>query len=632
MTAKIPTATTTLLAIVLMTCPASIAASSASDLLERAIFTEETAGNLDAAIELYQQVVSDTDAQRPLIAQALYRLGECYRKKGDNQRAAEAYRRILRHYGDQKQPRSLAEAQLEKVAPQAKTTRLNFGPVIERVVHSVDETRTDSVIDLDVDRLFTIPKHLAHRDAEEQLDAWVQANGIDATARISAADDKVLDGRLKGLNMVSVRTTNEQWWSATVEEAEQTINQTEKEHRDTPDKNRSGSMKVEKVLPTTYFFKTREEGIGVLQILGFTHEPQGVKFRYKMGVRDARAGVEEFLAAALAGRREAAAKLLGPRYGNSRHALDDLQQLGGTAEMKVVSVHAGDDDALALTTNVSGDHGRKGPLVITLVKQRGLWVVNDIDLKAPAEARGRLERYLQRRPNATPVAATTQTNRPPTASEADKRSAESLSARAWGLWRRQRFAEAEPLFKLAVRRDPTAANAWNGLGWSQFNQRKPLNAKVSFEKCLAIDPKHAAALNGLGWIAKGQGKTDEAIGHWQKAVDAAPGATAALNGLSTTYMDLGQYDKAANIFETWLEAEPNNAMVKSGREKAKRAGTAVRSAVKAAEKWLELLDDGEYGKGWDDSSALLRAAVTKNRWIVSLTPISAGGKPTDILS
>jgi hypothetical protein len=36
-------------------------------------------------------------------------------------------------------------------------------------------------------------------------------------------------------------------------------------------------------LPTTYFFKTREGGIGVLQIVGFTErEPRGVKIRYKM--------------------------------------------------------------------------------------------------------------------------------------------------------------------------------------------------------------------------------------------------------------------------------------------------------------------------------------------------------------
>lgn len=34
--------------------------------------------------------------------------------------------------------------------------------------------------------------------------------------------------------------------------------------------------------PTTYFFKTREGGMGVLQITGFTENPRGVKLRYKL--------------------------------------------------------------------------------------------------------------------------------------------------------------------------------------------------------------------------------------------------------------------------------------------------------------------------------------------------------------
>ena len=35
-------------------------------------------------------------------------------------------------------------------------------------------------------------------------------------------------------------------------------------------------------LPATYAFKTREGGMGILQIVGFTGKPKGVKIRYKM--------------------------------------------------------------------------------------------------------------------------------------------------------------------------------------------------------------------------------------------------------------------------------------------------------------------------------------------------------------
>ena len=40
------------------------------ELLEQAIFTEETVGDLDTAMELYEQIVARTDADRSYGAQA----------------------------------------------------------------------------------------------------------------------------------------------------------------------------------------------------------------------------------------------------------------------------------------------------------------------------------------------------------------------------------------------------------------------------------------------------------------------------------------------------------------------------------------------------------------------------------
>ncbi len=166
-------------------------------------------------------------------------------------------------------------------------------------------------------------------------------------------------------------------------------------------------------------------------------------------------------------------------------------------------------------------------------------------------------------------------------SDADKMASEDIASEGWELWRERKLTEAERLFKKAVEKDPTNANAWNGLGWSQQNQGKPLSAKVSFERCLEIQPKHAAALNGLGWIAKGQGKTDEAIGHWEKAVAAAPSATAALNGLATTYMELKQYDRAIKYYEMWLGVEPDNSQAKTSLQDAKAESANLEPEAKS---------------------------------------------------
>ncbi|MGB5659910.1 MAG: DUF4019 domain-containing protein [Thermoanaerobaculia bacterium] len=45
---------------------------------------------------------------------------------------------------------------------------------------------------------------------------------------------------------------------------------------------------------------------------------------------------------------------------------------------------------------------------------------------------------------------------------------------------------------------------------------------------------------------------------------------------------------------------------------------AVNEAVSAAESWLGVVDSGEYGKSWDQSSELFRNAVSRAEWEQSL--------------
>ncbi len=42
------------------------------------------------------------------------------------------------------------------------------------------------------------------------------------------------------------------------------------------------------------------------------------------------------------------------------------------------------------------------------------------------------------------------------------------------------------------------------------------------------------------------------------------------------------------------------------------------AARAAGEKWLALLDRGEYGKAWDDCAQLFRQRVTREQWVDSL--------------
>lgn len=96
-------------------------AQPASELLEKGIFTEETVGDLDKAIGIYQQILDDAESNRKLAASAQFRLATCYLKKGQDTQATEAFEALITNYPDQKE----LIAQARKVMP----GQLIVGPV-----------------------------------------------------------------------------------------------------------------------------------------------------------------------------------------------------------------------------------------------------------------------------------------------------------------------------------------------------------------------------------------------------------------------------------------------------------------------------------------------------------------------
>jgi Tol biopolymer transport system component len=74
------------------------AAESFSVLLQKGIFAEETERNLDAAIKIYQQITAEAATNRPVLAQAQYRLGACYQKKGSKEQAISVLNDLLRQF------------------------------------------------------------------------------------------------------------------------------------------------------------------------------------------------------------------------------------------------------------------------------------------------------------------------------------------------------------------------------------------------------------------------------------------------------------------------------------------------------------------------------------------------------
>ena len=97
-------------ALVLLTGAPALA-QTGHDLLQQALVMEQAEGNLQAAIRLYERIVQDFAADRPLAAKALVQMGQCYEKLG-SQEAERAYRRVMSEYADQADPVALARERL----------------------------------------------------------------------------------------------------------------------------------------------------------------------------------------------------------------------------------------------------------------------------------------------------------------------------------------------------------------------------------------------------------------------------------------------------------------------------------------------------------------------------------------
>jgi hypothetical protein len=174
------------------------------------------------------------------------------------------------------------------------TQKPTFGPVIERVVNDGVGTLENNAIDLDTGKLVSLPPDLAGDD-DEKTKTWAAANRVDAyavyepqaaTAEAAELREKSIyektgvhlpPGRLTGLGFYDaaiLSDSNADWETITPDRVASMIAQKASRPWDyLPSKPDS---------VTTWLFKTREGGAGILQITVFTDNPRGMKIRYKL--------------------------------------------------------------------------------------------------------------------------------------------------------------------------------------------------------------------------------------------------------------------------------------------------------------------------------------------------------------
>ncbi len=77
---------------------AQVTAATATEMLEKGIYTEETVGDLDAAIEVYEKVIGQANESVRAAAEAQYRIGTCYEKQGKKDSATKAFQAVIDNF------------------------------------------------------------------------------------------------------------------------------------------------------------------------------------------------------------------------------------------------------------------------------------------------------------------------------------------------------------------------------------------------------------------------------------------------------------------------------------------------------------------------------------------------------
>lgn len=138
-----------LMVLSIFTIPAWAPAQTSSDLLEKAVYAEETTGDLGEAIGLYEQVIAQTKAATHIGAEAQYRLGLCLEKQGDKKKATEAFQAVMDDFPNETEFVTLAKKYLPgapKLIPVPWTGAQQFhmemslptGMKIGKFIYSID--------------------------------------------------------------------------------------------------------------------------------------------------------------------------------------------------------------------------------------------------------------------------------------------------------------------------------------------------------------------------------------------------------------------------------------------------------------------------------------------------------------
>lgn len=161
-------------------------------------------------------------------------------------------------------------------------------------------------------------------------------------------------------------------------------------------------------------------------------------------------------------------------------------------------------------------------------------------------------------------------------------------SRGWRIHQSGAHAEAEKIYREAIKRDPQSANAWCYLGIACHDQDRCQEAVKCYRRAIQLQPQFPVAFNNLGNSLRLLRRVDEAIGAFDEAIRQRPNYANAFKNKGTTLLWEGQIEPAEACYRSALALLPDDPDIR------KDLGV------------IELLT-GRLAQGWADYECRFRA-------------------------
>ena len=155
----------------------------------------------------------------------------------------------------------------------------------------------------------------------------------------------------------------------------------------------------------------------------------------------------------------------------------------------------------------------------------------------------------------------------PTAGKERAKTAYDLYVRASALDENPRtMAEAEALYREALRLDPWLAIAYTNLGNICFRKGDEPGADALYRRALEIDARQSEAQYNLGYVMLERGKATEAIAFFEGAIATDPKFADAYFNLAMAFEGTGDAARARPAWKKYLELEPSGTWADIARK------------------------------------------------------------------